>query len=82
MIRYRFYVEQPVNQDMYVLKLLRYDGTLQQVLTNHGWHTFQEWDMLTDLPAISGADMVMQRSVERALSEWTNTIRESINAPS
>ena len=95
MWRYRFNMQRPVNQDVTVLVLTRYDDgdnsnlfgnvfhtVRQEVLTNHGWRAFQEWDMLTDLPAISGHDTVTQRSTERVLSEWETRIRESINAPS
>lgn len=85
-IRYRFNLEQPINQDLYVLKLIRYhyddhgQVVQQEVLTNNGWGSFHEWDMLPvhDLPSFSGIDAANQRQLQRTLTSFETRIREAI----
>lgn len=85
-VRYTFDMIQPVNQDIHLLLLKRYEWDDADppngrgfVLTNNGWREFQPFDMLdNDLPSISGLDMCIHDGMKKEMAEWTKQVREML----
>lgn len=70
---YIFRVEQPVNMDVHMLKLLRWKGEgdelEQEYLSRDGWVSYSGFDMMRDLITMSGLRQRTEKEIKHHVIE-------------